>query len=515
MFSTQSSTEILKEYKSNSQYTSEPIRVFLIGQVHNNNLDAMIDLIDHSELDLDIIVPVVAEAFIILGVVTVLEKIFQKKTDRDWYLLNLTIDFLERNLYFNLLAEVVMHSTKTPDYNSKAFRLFSSNACRFIDDNNYRLSLADNLLERLGFVGKGPQDADEFDIISNISIAYQKSGMIEKYRKCCLYCLEYEKRVYGADHDYVVNSYEHLGISYFHEGNIEMAMLNYNMSRQILSSKYPKSKYLLHTVFHNIALAHQNMGEYHDAIDLYNKTLEASYAINGQISPGADITLINLGEIYMEINDYSNAEKAFLESLAIRELLYGRESELYLESLFKMSILNYENRKYEDAVDSLTKVVQILKGLDAEQSIICDRLGWLSASLIECKEYAKSLQILSEELKIYSELDLNDSKWLGKILFRFGESHEGLEEYEKAINYYNKAYDQFNGTGILFKLAKCYNLIGDLQNALAYYVRYAEEAIKRKGSITEKVSGAINNILVLAKELDRKDILLKWHNYKK
>jgi hypothetical protein len=29
-----------------------------------------------------------------------------------------------------------------------------------------------------------------------------------------------------------------------------------------------------------------------------------------------------------------------------------------------MSILNYENRKYEDAVDSLTKVVQILKGLD-------------------------------------------------------------------------------------------------------------------------------------------------------
>lgn len=63
-----------------------------------------------------------------------------------------------------------------------------------------------------------------------------------------------------------------------------------------------------------------------------------------------------------------------------------------------------------------------------------------------------------------------------KIAYRAGFDYFGIQDYQRALEQFQIAYDLSKNPAILFNIAQCYRLLGQTQDALTYYERYLKES---------------------------------------
>lgn len=145
--------------------------------------------------------------------------------------------------------------------------------------------------------------------------------------------------------------------------------------------------------------------------------------------------------------------------------------------------------KFKDALEKFKQAMKIYKNIgDYEQLIIC--LEWSICCYEHLNDLQHQMQCYIEMYHIYKNMNFNKCiKCINKIIHFsiqlcdiqkiiewnriLGDEYENIEDVEKAVQYYIESfnYDNHGKLSIqyLLKLANCFTLLGQYENALESY----------------------------------------------
>ncbi|MEW5814447.1 MAG: diguanylate cyclase [Spirochaetota bacterium] len=137
----------------------------------------------------------------------------------------------------------------------------------------------------------------------------------------------------------------------------------------------------------NIGIACQNMGEYTQAQSYLERALKNCEETNDKMNGAKCLTSIGL--IYQETGDYVRAEEYHKRSLEYSLATENRHSQL--EVIFNMGLLYRAQKKWELAIDSFLKAVNVSEEINA-QSYTFKSYRQIAASYEDAGDYKKAVE---------------------------------------------------------------------------------------------------------------------------
>lgn len=271
-------------------------------------------------------------------------------------------------------------------------------------------------------------------------------------------------------------------------------------------------------------------GNYPDA-DQYAKKSLAIYSINEDLN-NASLVKEELGNIYVEINDFSTALKYYLEAFEYYEKAKALND--VLRTSREIASLYFSMDQFEKAFDYLLKAKRIQeKGGFGEEDIVNNQFmlgiaygstGKLDSALYYfdlCKDHyqktGNTIQLagLYNNIgAIYSKQDSNklaleqyenalsifrtaqNARGIGVSLGNIAYIYQKENELDKAIANYNVAISIFDSLGAMYYLSTNYSNLsalyetkGDFKNALLYNQKFieVEDSIKN-GEVLQSIA---------------------------
>jgi len=213
----------------------------------------------------------------------------------------------------------------------------------------------------------------------------------------------------------------------------------------------------------------------------YNTNVEAILiAVELNNSKEIGNCLNHIGLFYWKVNDYSNALNFFNKALVITKKLNNKKEESIL--LNNISIIYKELGDYKTSLNCLMRSLFIEKNMKDDQatSMILNNIGVtlkLKALINEDKEslrmahryYWDALNLASRIKNIETEI---------RVLNNIGSIHQHMNEYEKAVYYFNKGLEKNRNlknygleTMLLNNLGIAYFHLNDLDSSKYYFVK--------------------------------------------
>ncbi|MDI6740851.1 MAG: tetratricopeptide repeat protein, partial [Candidatus Edwardsbacteria bacterium] len=165
-----------------------------------------------------------------------------------------------------------------------------------------------------------------------------------------------------------------------------------------------------------------------------------------EIEPDDANLRLQLARIYYRQQDFSNAADQFQE-------LLGRDS-ANTEALYTLARLRFQQKRYDDAARYFRRSLRILPKLDE---------AWVNLGVcqLQAGQADSAEQSFKQARKRGNKMDMD-------YLFGFGYSQ--LEQYDKAIPYYLKAYPKRKkDASFLFNLAAACERAGDFYKSEQYF----------------------------------------------
>jgi len=210
----------------------------------------------------------------------------------------------------------------------------------------------------------------------------------------------------------------------------------------------------------------------------------------------------NIGFIYREVKNQIYQSLIFLDSAKV---IYSRyeDKNLLLRSYFNIGESYYQLGDYNTAIDYYNEAVSFSDGRDPKlHSVALNNIGGI---YLDKQEYTKALKYFNK-----SEAVDSANEQLFNIYLNKGHAYDGLGDYNKAIEFYEKAYkktDEDNEK--LFKvynnLSVAYRKIGDYKIAQ----KYVRKGIKLNDSKSK--SGRYNNLGDIFFNENQLDSALYYH----
>ncbi len=282
-------------------------------------------------------------------------------------------------------------------------------------------------------------------------------------------CLELALR--ENDLSFQLNAYNGIANAYETLAKFDSAKYFHFKSYEVAKKMNAPQKMALTSV--NIALCYKQNGDYKNALRQYltaYKLFEPQSSYNPRIH-------FYLGEIYMRLGDYVNAE--YYSRLGLRKCVEFKQDYIFYNLYINLGKCYHKKGELDSAVFVLSDA---LKGLErnTDKVSIGGCLNALGEVYISKKEYEKAHNNFSKELEIQKTLKndngiclayLNMAHSLSKMnKINKGEIHNLLKQSEILLPTIKKNSDIL--LEIYYKLAETYERIDDLKNALTYYKLY-------------------------------------------
>ena len=264
-------------------------------------------------------------------------------------------------------------------------------------------------------------------ILSNLGIAYRQKGEYKKSINSLNEAIAIAKQ--QKDSSMLARAYGELASNYNYMQQYDKSV-NYLLKAIALSKNKSDSA----TLKQKLANAYLAMENYDFAIDLYKETL----AIFKEIKSDKNyyLTLVNLGETYIKVEDYDTALKCLkegvtgLEKFGDKEVLGIAYNKLGKIEKIKGNIkeaLNYYHKAYDYL--TITNSIRILR-----------IAGEYIELLNDMKKYQKALQIIAET-KPYSEnTDSNIDDRMVYVM-AIAETYNKTNKLQEAVQEYKTAID--------------------------------------------------------------------------
>jgi tetratricopeptide (TPR) repeat protein len=220
------------------------------------------------------------------------------------------------------------------------------------------------------------------------------------------------------------------------------------------------------TFLYGLGKLHYAKGEYHQAIDFFDKCLKESQGIKDFITVGA--TLNSLGLSHFWLGGYDKAINCFHQRLVIAWKNNDYQGEGAV--LNNLGLVYSTQGKYRKAIKYQNRgreILHIIGDRDGEGNA----LGSLGTSYAGLGHYDKAIECQKKYLGIMQEIQNVQSEgdaWsnLGTTLAKLNRNSEALEYWQVALGICKKIGSRSSEALILKNLAALYQILGDTK--LAY-----------------------------------------------
>jgi CHAT domain-containing protein len=262
--------------------------------------------------------------------------------------------------------------------------------------------------------------------------------------------------------------------------------------------------------FHTLGITYFNLGDYEKSLKSYQESLK----INGKT-----IELLNdIGFLFIEIKNYSEAEKYFKESLQM-----AKENERTIDmrrSLNGLGKIESDRKNYREALNYLQESLKFTDAGKNEESQILLNQGEVYYLL---KDFQAAENTFEKAIQLAQENDFFESLWygkylLGKCLKAQNKSAEALRNFEESTekieNWLQTAEENADLEGFFQNKVDPYREIVSLlaeKNEVEKALKYAELSKAKTLLHSIRGSGKIslsNNISDLNKLLPDKETAL-------
>jgi len=210
-------------------------------------------------------------------------------------------------------------------------------------------------------------------------------------------------------------------------------------------------------------------GEYIEARDMFEVITEKN----------EDIFYLGF-QIYYKLDDLNKANEYLQQAVKANEDKYMEEGDnlgLFINEL-KNAKVTLDNGFFEEAIEEL----ELLLSKYPDNSIVNFRLGY---AYKEKKNYDKAAQYFKEAKKInpYNSTYSDVIVTLAKIQESLGQDEYTRQDYQLALNYFNKALDyEPTYAPVMFRIGNIYYKIKDYDLAIEYYrdgIKYSDLSPKK------------------------------------
>lgn len=271
-------------------------------------------------------------------------------------------------------------------------------------------------------------DTNKIKILRELSSIHIKTNLYE--------ALEYSKQALEiakqtGNKKIIANSYTQLASNLIFVGNYDESLKFFIEALRIAEELDDKS--LLYPIYHNLGVLKDRLQQFDEALEYYFKAL----AILDKNSKSNDFGIVenqyptvynSIGNIYETQNDYKSAKEYYLKAY---NLAKGKNIEVY--------------------------------------GTICNNLGKLG---IEMNDYESAFKYLNESLEF--RVKINDQHGIAKTYIFLSLYNKNTKQYEKAIEYANKALAISRETKAILVMQNAANMLSDIYYEMKDYEKSLE-----------------------------------------
>jgi len=132
-----------------------------------------------------------------------------------------------------------------------------------------------------------------------------------------IWAISLKQKVLGKGHPDTATTYNNLAGVYQDMGDFPQALDCYQKALQIKEKVLGKEHPSTAATYNNLALVYQDMGNFPQALDTYQKALEIKEKVLGKGHPSTATTYNNLAGVYQAMGDFPQALEYYLNSMTI------------------------------------------------------------------------------------------------------------------------------------------------------------------------------------------------------
>ncbi|XP_028400960.1 tetratricopeptide repeat protein 28-like [Dendronephthya gigantea] len=224
----------------------------------------------------------------------------------------------------------------------------------------------------------------------------------------------------------------------------------------------------------DVGKAYVDLGQYGEAIDCFENSLQIAAAIGNQY--GIVHANMYLGDVYQRLKDYERAISCLKESLQISTTI----GDTYLMAKSNRQLANnyYSLRELEIAISHWKKTLELGTAIDNKEIIAKTKYS-LSYSYVELGRNDEALLCLEEALRIFTAI--GDQKGIVEANMSLGRFYQGMKDYEKAISFLKVSLEISTAISDQSLMAEQNRNLGDLyrciekwESAIDYYKKTLE-----------------------------------------
>ncbi|MDR1951468.1 MAG: helix-turn-helix domain-containing protein [Bacteroidales bacterium] len=277
--------------------------------------------------------------------------------------------------------------------------------------------------------------------------------------------------------DNIASKYKHLSAKQLHDtaryhhfkNNHDTALVCYNLLISSMSQEIsPEHRQMMMTAYNNAAIIYLNMSNYSIAYELLNRAL--------QLSETCDTTnnyafYLNMGCIYLALNEYDLAKLRFLEVLDI-----WTDSLTLSIALNNLGYIEMKDGNFDKAFNFINQAIQIGKGYNTRELAVF--LNSMGRFYMTKKNYDSAYGYY--QLALQHAYKLNDHLEKTKALSDLGNLFFEINKLDSAVFYINLANTVATEHEFLKHLMENFSMLskiakarGNKTLALSYLEQYA------------------------------------------
>ncbi|KIE04871.1 hypothetical protein NF27_FM00050 [Candidatus Jidaibacter acanthamoeba] len=331
--------------------------------------------------------------------------------------------------------------------------------------NNEAYGLYMEMYERENSKGQETDNHVISTILSGIVAALYNLGRYKEALVKCEECLKIGKGIYGVNNLHIANTLNLKGGILIELGKLFQAKQYFRESLKIRQEIYEEriDHIDIAASLSNFASICENLGEYTEAYDNYQKSLGMLMRIYKGEHPTIAALMNNLGATLESLAKYEEALLYYQEGLKISRKIYQNKHYAVIYALNNITNILRKLGRYEEALEhqeeSQTISLNVFNKDNPYLAVTLDNKGMI---LQELSRYNEALEIFQKSYKIRKKIH-NDKKHndIAISLDNIGSIYRELSMYEEALKAYEEALEIRKG---IYKEIKHPDVAGSLNN---------------------------------------------------
>jgi tetratricopeptide (TPR) repeat protein len=286
-------------------------------------------------------------------------------------------------------------------------------------------------------------------------------------------------------------AYKQIGATYEDQGNYAQALDNY--LKAIAIRKQLKDDKGTAATLVRLGLVYQEEGDYVEALDRLQESLELFTKIKDK--HGIAYANSNMGVVYESQGKYPQALSALFNSLEVLEQLNGKTEIADLHE--SIGNVYNEQKNYKKAQEEYENAMKIYEQLQ-DKSAIANTMSNIGLVFSE-QNGMDSLALQYYRKALDTRYKIGDKNGIAISLINIGGIYFKEENYNQALDNFNKSYQLFQEVGNKDGIGNCLNAIGQIYINQKNYKQALEyenkclELYKQIGSL-EGIEGAYEQL---------------------